>query len=1112
MVFVNFFFKNLLTSNSVFFRIPSLGGIRHPGASDMRCTGRFPIRFSPGCGAPCGQNTECLAPGEIFLCSTKSVERRPPERWSLCVSFSGIVLAQTTGTILGTVRDSSGAVVPNAKIEARNDAITLVRQAVTDANGAYVIQVLPVGRYVITAVAPGFAQVRTSAITLELNQAARIDLVLQVSKEERVLNVNAEAPMVDTTTAAIGEVVNSTQVVELPLNGRNFLQLSTLQAGVTPATIEYTPSSGSKLLNQLAGTTAQVNGLRIQSNNYLLDGADNNEPFYGFISAVPDPDTIEEDFLRNDIFDARNYFAPKVSPLKQNQFGGSLGGPIVKNKIFFFFNYQGSRRREGITVNTGVPSELERAGNFSQSANPPHDPATGLLFPNNIIPPDRINSINQGLLLKYFPHATSGQNQYVSSPSGPTNGDQFTVKVDQNIGKNDKMEYSFHRNNLSLNDPTPQTFFGIIGIPGFGTSDSDLAYRAVLSETHTFGTSAVNIARFAFNRTELDSGIPLTKTNRFDAGFTYPSRNVNDLAIIGITGYSPFGLTNAAYFTRTDNTFEWTDDFAKTVGRHTLKMGVDVRRLRLINEAIAFDSGGFSYAGTFSGNALGDFLLGNPLYFLQFSGNLRRYWFFKNVFSYFQDDIRVNSRFTLNVGLRWELFSVPRELHDRIIAFRPGETSTVNPDYPKGLLVVGDPGITKSTINTRWTDFAPRIGFSWDPFGKGKTTVRSGYGIFNDNVVGFTPFQLSLYPGITLITNVFAPASVADPFLGNSPFAGTGPLPYTGVNQYNPLAPNFRTPYAHQWNLALQHEVGQNLMFQAAYVGTKGTHLVGTHELNPALYVAGDTTATNVQQRRRYPQFGNLFENDTIFNSTYHSLQLTAKRRFSGGLQFLAAYTWSKTIDDVSVLHPYNSARGQSPFAQNPDCPLACEKGLAAFDVRHRFVVSYTWALPWLQNRKWSGRAFGNWTATGILAAQSGTPFTVLDSANPSLNGSGGTSDRTNLVAGCSLSRPSGVSETAEFFNTSCLTPIPIGAGLYGNAGRNILIGPGLFNVDTGFFKEFPIDEVRRFQFRFEVFNLFNHTNFALPDNDIRSLTFGQILNTLPSNERKLQFAFKFYF
>ena len=1063
----------------------------------------------------------------------------------LAVCFGPMLAwAQTTGTISGTIRDSTGASVSGAKIAVRDVMIALVRETVSGANGSYVFPVLPVGTYVITAGAPGFAQVQTNPILLELGAEARIDLTLPISTVKQAITVTSVAPLVDVNSATLGEVVSGHQIAELPLNGRDFIQLATLQPGVTPATVQYTPSAGSKLLNQLVGTTSQVNGLRVQSNNYLLDGADNNEPFYGFVSAVPDPDTIEEfkivtnsasaefgrggggvinvitksgtnkfhggvfDFLRNDIFDAKNFFSTTVAPLKQNQFGGSFGGPIVKNKAFFFFNYQGSRRREGTTVNTSVPSLLERQGDFSDSATPPIDPTTGQPFPNNTIPASRINPINQSLLT-FYPAPTSGATTFVSSPSAPTDGDQYTAKVDQNIGKNDRVEYNFHRNRTNLTDPTPSTADGIIGVAGFGTSDSELATRAVITEVHTFSTKVINTFRFAYNRTTLNTGIPTSRTDRFDYGFTFPSRNVNDLPLVAISGYSPFGLTNAAYFFRTDNTFQWSDDVSLVKGRHTIKLGFDFRRLRLNNSAVAYDSGAYAYTGTFSGNSFADFLLGDSLYFLQFSGNMHRRWFDSEAFSYVQDDVTVTPRFTLNVGLRWDIFFPTTEGSNRVITFRPGETSTVNPLYPEGLLVYGDPGVTKGTIKTDLHSFAPRVGFAWDPFGKGKTSVRAAYGVFFDNVVGFTPFQLVSYPGLTLIQFLYAPTNVANPYNGPSPYAGTGPLPFNLPAQYNPMDKNFTNPYAQQWNLTLQHEV-KNFLFQAAYVGTKGTHLAGTHEINPALYVPGDTTAANVQSRRRYPQFTNLFANETGFNSTYHSLQLTAKHQ-SGGFTFLGAYTFSRTIDGVSVLHPYNGAVGQQSEAQNAD-DLRAEKGLAAFDVRQRFVFSSTYDLPFFQSHDLKGRVLGNWMLTAIAQAQSGTPFSALDSANPSYDGSGSVSDRTNLVPGCNRSRPSGASEIMEFFNTACFQPFPAGTGVFGNESRNIMTGPGLFQIDLGAYKTIPIRETVRLQFRAEVFNVLNHPNFEEPDNDIRSLTFGHILNTLTSNYRQLQFALKFSF
>ena len=1065
---------------------------------------------------------------------------------------TGLAQAQTTGTILGTVEDESGAVIPNATIQVENEAIALQRRTQSREDGSYVFPALPVGNYVITAEASGFARFQSSPLELEINQQARVLIVLRVGKREETVIVQASAALVETTSAALGEVIGERQVVDLPLNGRNFLQLATLQPGVTPATVEYTPSSGSRLLDEQAGATSQVNGLRIQSNNYLLDGADNNEPFYGFIAAVPNPDAIEEfkiltnaysaefgrggggiinvvtksgtneihgtifEFLRNDVLDARSFFASETPPLKRNQFGVSVGAPIVKDKAFLFGTYEGLRESKGVNVNTNVPSALERVGDFSQSANPPVNPLTGELFPGNVIPATRINLVNQGLL-QFYPAATDGQNGFVSARAAPTDGDQFMLKGDVVIGEKDRLTGTYFFSDFSLEDLNPPSFFGVIGVPGFGVGDSTQNHRIILSETHTFGATAINTARFVYHRTVLNSGIPLQERNRSDFGFTFASRIVDDLPIIGVSGFSTFGLTSVANFFRTANTFEGSDDFSLVRGRHNLKFGAQARRLRLVQEALAFESGGYLYAGAFSGNALADYMLGQPGFFLQFSGNLRRYWFTTQTSFYAQDDIRLSPTLTLNLGLRYDVIFPTTEGQDRMMAFRPGQTSTVNPAFPEGLLVVGDPGIPKGTVETDLNNLAPRIGLAWDPFGTGTTSIRAGYGIFYDNVVGFVAFQEVLYPGLTLIQFLFAPPGVADPYApGVSPFAGTAPLPFTGQqNQYNPLDQDFATPYAQQWNLTIQQEFAENFLFQIGYVGTKGTRLVATHNLNPAEFVPGNTSPFNVPQRRRFIEFENIWNNEQSFRSTYHSLQLSAKRRFTSGFSFLAAYTWAKTIDNNSLLHPFNSARGQQAIAQNPD-DLSADKGLAAFDVRHRFVTNFLWDVPLLRQNDWKGRVAGNWAISGIISAQSGTPFTVVDSANPSHNGTGSTSDRTNLVSGCDINR-SGGDSVSQFFNTACFQPFlpfsdPSSTGQFGTAGRNILTGPDLFNADFAVYKDIPINETMRFQFRAEFFNIFNHANFAIPDNDIQSPTFGRILNTLRSNERQIQFGLKFYF
>ena len=1048
---------------------------------------------------------------------------------------------ETTATLFGTVRDPNKAVVAKTRVTATNEQTGFARESLTDDNGSYTLPLLPVGNYELTAEVPGFQKYRQRGITLAVNQAARIDVDLVVGSVAQIVVVTSEAGLVNTQNGTVGQVINERKIHELPLNGRNFLQLATLQAGITPGISlisEFTPAHPGQV-------TFNANGLRQQSNNFLLDGADNNDGFLGTAAGVPSPDSLQEfriltnaysaeygrgggavvnvvtragtndfhgsvyEFFRNDVFDARNFFSAEVPALKQNQFGGTFGGPFKKDQSFFFASYEGFRQRQGATASSVVPSLLERAGNFSASNVKPIDPNTRQRFTNDIIPPERISQIAKNILAR-VPAPNRGPNQLSATNNGATDGDQFMTRIDHELTRNDNFSGRyFYENGSSLKpftNPPP------INVPGFPFSDNYKFQNLVLSDVHKFSTQLINELRFAYSRSRTRYNKPDYNIDPRSLGFTYPILGDSNMPLIFMSGLTAIGTSSETNGLRRDNIFQYQDHLTYVHGNHNLRAGLDIfRNLFSLREDNSND-GSFNFTGAFSGNAIADFLLGLPARFAQASPGAPAYFSSTYIQPYLQDDFRLSRRLTLNLGLRYDLDLPVKEKYNRLVAFRPGQKSQLVPTAPTGLLFQGDPGLSQ-IVKTDKNNFAPRFGFAWDVFGDGRTSLRGGYGIYYDIVLGTLYGNFVVSPPFTTTVNVSSVRSFADPFGGTSPFAsGSSGLVFPQLLTLNVIDPNYKTPYNQQWNLSVQREVTKNFVLEAGYVGTKGTNLPGTRVLNTAVFATG-ATARNVDARRPFaPAFGQILNFQSTFNSSYNSLQLTANKRMSRGLSFLAAYTWSKTIDDGSFPTGRRAIR-VGTLAQDQN-NLHAERGLSNYDARHRFVFSYLWEIPVFRSQHGMlGRLFGGWQMNGIATLQSGRPFVIQDSSDPNFDGVA--SDRPDLIRNPNL--PSGQRTVDHFFDTTAFVRVPPGTNRFGDAGRDIVIGPDYRNFDLSLIKRFHVWERARGELRWEIFDLFNHPNFdnpggGAPANDIASPVFGQLQSTIANSQRIMQFAVKFIF
>jgi hypothetical protein len=1053
--------------------------------------------------------------------------------------------SETTGIIEGTVLDSSGAVASGVKVTVTNEQTGEVASFTTGTLGRFVFPNLQVGTYDLTAEQTGFKKYLQNGIPLRITAHLNLTVVLQVGESTSEVVVTAATTSVDLKEVTIGKVIENRSITDLPLNGRNYMQLTTLVPGSVPSVGYAEP--GNPQIPGGVNATPQVNGGRIDANNFLLDGGDNNEPFLGSAAVVPSVEALEEfkmqtnlytaefgraggaivnvvtksgtndvhgsayEFLRNNAFDARNFFSPTVAVLKRNQFGGSLGGPIRKNKTFLFGNYEGFLQHSAPTHAASVPTLLERQGDFSQSALKPIDPATGQPFPANIIPPDRVSAISQKLL-QYYPAPNIGPNVSSSSPLEPARTDQMLVKLDHRLTNNDDFmaRYVFQQGDATLH--FVPSLLGNLDVPDFPSKDQFRFQNVGLANNHVFSSRVVNESRFSYNRAKLHAATAQFQIDARSLGFTFPvTAPFANIPLIGVAGLTSIGTSNFFNTDKTNDIFLFENNLSISQGRHLIRAGIHLASTQVNAATQTLFSGGYLFSGAFTGNSFADFLLGDPALFLQVGGDGARQYRSREYTYFVQDSFSVTPHFTLYLGLRHEIFGPIFDKGLRMSAWRPGQQSVVRPNVPADVVFPGDPGISAATYPRDWKDLGPRVGIAWDPFKDGKTSVRTGYGIYYEPPVTFVPFQTIVAPSILNVSQVGAP-NYSDPFLGNSPYRpGNSVLPVVPGTQVNFMDPNLRTPYTQHYSLGIQREIHRNYVLEVDYVGTKGTRLVGPIDLNAAVFVPGGSTAANIQARRPFQPWGQVWEECGCFNSSYNSLQTSVTKHWSAGFFLLASYTFSKSIDYTSVSQFDWTSDGEPPRVApaNPH-DIAAERGLSTFDVPHRFVASFGWEPTFFRDVTGAlqKQVLRGWQVNGIVQVQSGRPFTVYDPSDPSLDGE--TSDRPNLVGN---PFPPGFTRTAqEDFNIAAFQRIPSGTNEYGNAGRNILLTRGFQNIDLSLFKIFDITSQVKLQFRAESFNLFNHPNFGPPVSDITSPDFGRILNTLPNNERQLQFGIRLAF
>jgi hypothetical protein len=1039
--------------------------------------------------------------------------------------------AQGLGSLSGTITDQSGAIIPSATITATEVATDFGRSVTTGSDGRYVIPDLRPAAYVLTVQAQGFRHFSQTGITLQADESATLNVKLEVGAATESVTVQASALQVDTNTETLRQVVDNARMVEMPLNGRNAAALTALVAGAVNAPPSQADQGKTKTFP--VAVTISTNGTRQNQVSYRLDGAENIDNLSNVNAPFPAPDALQEfsvqtsnysaefgqnaggvvnvvtksgtnafhgdayGFLRNSVFNARNFFAAQRDPLKRGQFGGSAGGPIIKDKTFFFAEYQGTtiRSKQG-GQSAFVPTQANLGGDFSAylSATDPNnpqgkvvpikDPLNGLPFPNNQIPVSRLDPASLGLA-KFLPRA-GGNGYVVFANPDVENFAETLVRVDHTISNADRIfvRYFYDRYHFDpvLSNDNILTY----------ATGSHIPYQStVLRETHIFKPNLLNDFRFSYVREGDVRTPPPTSPNLADFGvkglWLPPQKAIES---ISVSGFFTFGGASQSYIPR--QAFTASDDLRWVRGRHNLAFGGSFERSRFDIDTIFNANGRIAFSGDSTGSALADFMLGRIRTFTQSNGLRLR---LRNIMPslYAQDSFHVNSRLTLNLGLRWEP-SIPwHDLYGQQSVFRPsayaaGQKSQVFQNSPPGLFFPGDPGVPEDGINAAWKNFAPRLGFAYDLFGNGKTSLRGGAGKFYDaRFTGYYNFHLVNTPFSEQVTLTSPQGPFSDPLQGvTNPF----PLPTIPAKNAPFVSPvlavswdpsgKYVTPTIYQWNLTVEHQLRPDWLARASYVATRSTHLNEDVEMNPAVYTPGSPLSTD--QRRLFQGLASVQQQSNSVNGWYNGLQMSIEKRFTRSLTVLANYTFSKSLDNATLNKNVPSI-GVSNYGVLPwyfHDSLLFDRGPSDFDYRHNFVASSVWQPQVATgSNAWVRRLLGNWGIGGIATAQSGGPVTVLAGLDRSQTGLG--KDRGTYVGG-SLLGPGACRNAApcvDYINPNAFTLPALGS--FGNIGKGIIRGPGLLNFDINFSKSIPITERLKLQFRAEFFNIFNRANFLSP-------------------------------
>jgi len=1089
----------------------------------------------------------------------------------LLMGASSLAAQAVSGTILGRVIDVSGAPVVNARVSVKQELTGFQREVVTGSDGEYSLPLVPTGKHEVRVEAAGFRSEVRQSLELSVDQKARLDFQLQVGAVSESLTVQATTPLLQSDTSELAAVMAGQQIRDLPLNGRNFIELTRL----VPGTLRGIPGrniDGSGSFIWRASASLISNGMRARDNNFILDGVDNNESFLNSVVIFPNVDALEEfkiqtstysaefgrsngavvnlqvksgsnewhgsafEFLRNDKLDANDWFnnrsgRPRPS-FKQNQFGGTIGGKIIENKTFFFADYQGGRLREGRTYLSTIPSLAMKRGDFSELNRVIFDATNQTPFPGNVIPSQRGDRAAMNIIRDLYPEpnvpgrlAANGQTiqNYLINPTLIRDDDQGDVKVDHRFHPRNQafVRYSMQRTQRFLPPTLPNGDGGTTGGSGNGLIR---AQGLAINDTHTIKQNWINEFRFGFSRYAIKAD-PIGQGTKLADKVGIPGVNINDSSTgmamlrfipedIRLLGPNP-NLPLRAFL----DTFQFIDNMSIILGRHSLKVGgsLTARRRNFLNQE--FPPGQWTFNQPLTSNCAGiasgcsinantgftvaSFYLGyasaiNRSLMDGIYGERRREWS-----AYIQDDYRVNRRLTLNLGLRYDIFRPFVEVYNRQSNFDVGTgrfiVASPNAQYSDGR------SFGNALRRSNFNNFGPRLGFAYDLFGSGKTLVRGGYAMFYNSPLTGSAGTLGLNPPF-LKTQSLTTAPMPTLILSN----GIAPPPPVNPNaepqgaSRSLMDPDMRDSRAIHWNLNVQRSLRNNFLIEAAYAASRATRLEIQQDINSAPPVLG---VTNLDINRPFivkaPLLRRLAQTQSRGYSFYHSLQMKAQKRFQSGFSFLAAYTWSKAIDIVSD--------GEQTVLNFYD--INYNRGVADFNVPHNFNFSGTYELPFGKGRTLLAGANGltdklvsGWQLGSVVLMRSGLPFTVTQQQGVLSTGTGNRPDR---IGSGKLDQPS----VERWFDLRAFTPTRENTATYGNAGRNILMGPRQHQFDLSLIKNTKFNERFSHQFRFEVFNALNRAQFGFPGSVLGTGNAGVINNLLfQTPMRQMQFGMKLMF
>jgi len=1084
---------------------------------------------------------------------------RPGALFGALAVLAAMLSAQTTGSIEGTVTDPSGAPVPDANVAIKQEQTGVVIPVKTNSTGYFLANNLPPGSYEISVNQPGFKKFSVTSIKLDATARVRRDITLAVGAITESVTVAATGAEVETSNGTVGTVVTTEQIQTAVINGRDFARLTMLVPGAS-----Y--QSGSDELSgaglNAPGSPVSINGLNNKTAGWFVDGASDMNMGNGEATThVPALDSLQEvqvqtanysarygtaggaiisavtksgtstfhgsayEYLRNDAFDARNFFSPTVPILKQNQFGFSIGGPVIlphynrsRTKTFFFWNEDWRYRSNATTILTATPTAAMRTGDFSALAastgKPLLDPVTRQPIPGNVIPANLLNPDALLLLKTYFPapnNPAGGFNNYVNLGAGKLNPRTDTVRVDQNVSDRIRLSFTIAHDDISVTNPNIP-LFNTSPFPLIEQTESTTGLDGNAQATFIISPRTTNDVMYAFKNFDVNlllanNGAPQTRPAGLNIHDFYPNANALDLIpnIAFSQGWGGIGTSQLPLTPAKDNNFTFTDNLSHVVGRHTLGAGVSFFHYTKSQAIFNQTQGSYAFDGSFTNYPVADFLFGYARTYSQSSDRFLRDYTFLQPEWYVQDDWRVNSRLTINAGVRFYVIPSPHVGGDNVTSFLPSAFNpaqapvvnsagivvpTANYNPLNGIVFAGKNGISEGFAST-FFGTAPRFSFAYDPQGNGKTAIRGGYGISyltsgvpQSGMVLNPPFNTTVS-----LTNV----PLSDPSGGvpNAP----RPIALTA------LAPDYQRPMVQSWSLTVQRELPSRIIASAGYVGTRGTDWEVWIDRNAPDFAGRppgldfdprlNSNTVNVNLLRPYQGYGGITWINSGLSSTYHSFQATMQRRFAHGLALQAVYTYGHTIGQSQTRR---DMRVQDPLNWSAD------RGSADFDRRHVFSMNYVYDIPSIRGLPHAARyVLGNWELSGFFTAQSGLALTP-GLATPTA----GLATRPN-ASGVS---PEGPQTRAQWFNTSAfVAPAP---GMYGNAGVGTIPGPGMWIWDSSLSRLFPVSDKARFRFAAEFFNFLNHTNWNGVSTSLGTGNYGQVVSARDPREIQLSLRLDF--